>query len=119
MRPKRIPFSDIWHQLHYEDEKERAKGEKRYQNADTSIPGILSPVKNPDNKPYRMIDGRRRMWKLQDQQKDSGLFYVLPEELLMEFFWMIISYSELKKALRTESRILMNPLTTDGPKAAS
>jgi hypothetical protein len=91
--PSTVAFDDIWYNSQYagnrEDEIEN--NDDRFQSADISFPGIITPIKNPDNKPFRMLDGRRRLWKQQEAGGKEGLFYVLPEEKVFDFFWMILS----------------------------
>lgn len=102
LQPQTVAFSEIWHQVHYPGE--RAQGSRpddpRFRDADPSFPGILSPLRNPDNKPYRMLDGRRRMWKQQDAGATEGSFYVIPEPEVYRFFWMAMPQSALRRMLQ-------------------
>ena len=102
LEPQVVAFSEIWHQLHYPEERERGTrpDDERYQAADTSYPGILSPLKNPGGKPYRMLDGRRRMWKLENQGHTQGRFYVIPEPEIYSFFWMAMPLSALRQMMQ-------------------
>ncbi len=91
MEPETVPFSDIWHQIHRPGERENIiQIDARYQQVDINIPGILAPIKNPKNKPFRLLDGRRRLWKRQEAGKSEGLFYVIPEEEVFRFFWIVL-----------------------------
>ncbi|MFT5371806.1 MAG: hypothetical protein ACI9R7_001345 [Lysobacterales bacterium] len=91
MEPLTVSFDEIWHQIHRINEKEKIiQSDARYQQADVSFPGILAPVRNPVNKPYRLLDGRRRMWKQQEEGKTEGLFYVIPEDEIFQFFWIVL-----------------------------
>lgn len=102
LQPQTVAFSDIWHQLHYPEERERGTrpDDPRYQAADTSFPGILAAVKNPGNKPYRMLDGRRRMWKLEEAGATEGKFHIIPVPEVYRFFWMAMPLSALKQMAR-------------------
>jgi hypothetical protein len=91
MEPEVIDFEDIWFQTHRPNEKEEIiSGDERYRQANPEFPGILSPLKNPEDKPYRLLDGRRRMWKQQAEGKTEGKFYVIPEDLVFRFFWLVL-----------------------------
>ena len=90
--PQEVPFDQIWSQSHGEGERDWIiNNDPRYRDADVSYPGILAPIENPSNKPYRMLDGRRRMWKRQAAGESAAPFYVLPEQDAFQFFWMIVS----------------------------
>ena len=92
LEPQSVAFDQIWNQSHGEGEREWiVQNDPRYAAADVSFPGILSPIQNPDRKPFRMLDGRRRMWKRQAAGETSAPFYVLPEAEAFQFFWMIVS----------------------------
>jgi len=94
-QPQKISFDDIWFAVRYPGQVDAEKNTDRYKKADTSFPGIISPIKNPENKKYRMLDGRRRMWKLQDQGVNEGMFYVIPVPEIYRHFWMILSREAL------------------------
>lgn len=64
--------------------KEIDKDITRYQIADTSFPMIITKANNPDNKKYRLIDGRNRIHKLIEQGHDSGWFYIIPKEIVIK-----------------------------------
>ncbi|MFT5139303.1 MAG: hypothetical protein ACI9H8_001524 [Lysobacterales bacterium] len=100
LEPKTVAYDDIWQQIHFHGEKEQALKTNRFNEADVSYPGIISNIKNPDNKPYRMLDGRRRLWKRQQSGAKEGLFYVIPETVVFGFFWLVIPL--------TSARGLMN-----------
>ena len=52
----------------------------RYKQADLSLPILLCPgMKNPHNKPYRMLDGRHRFLKAL-----QGNLYTIPAYLVLE-----------------------------------
>lgn len=54
---------------------------ERYEQADPSHPGfVVRGMPNPDNLPYRMVDGRRRLHKLRQQGRRTSLFYVFDYE---------------------------------------
>ena len=101
-QPQTVAFSDIWHQLHYPGEKEQGtrQDDSRYQDADTTFPGILAQIRNPDNKPYRMLDGRRRMWKQEANGAAEGLFHVIPVPEVYRYFWMAMPMSALRQMLQ-------------------
>ncbi len=101
-QPQTIAFADIWHQLHYAEE--RAQGTRpddpRFQAADPAFPGIVAELKNPGNKPFRMLDGRRRLWKQELAGATEGQFYVIPVAEVFRFFWMVMPYSALRQMLQ-------------------
>ncbi len=92
-KPETVSFEDIWFNSQYPGnrEDEIQKNDDRFQKADISFPGILAPIINPGNKPFRMLDGRRRLWKQQEAGSSEGLFYVIPEKEIFDFFWMVLS----------------------------
>jgi hypothetical protein len=57
----------------------------RYENADISLPGIVSKMPNPMNKTYRLIDGRHRLLKLSNLNFDTMLFYDIPINVIYRF----------------------------------
>jgi hypothetical protein len=91
MEPQTVPFEDIWYAIRRPGEEERLRNSERFKTADPDYPGLLAPVKNPANKPYRMLDGRRRMWKLEDAGARGGSFYVFPVPEVYQFFWMMVA----------------------------
>ena len=100
LQPQTIAFDEIWHQLHAEGEKEWIiANDPRFQKADTGFPGIVARIANPGGKPYRMLDGRRRMWKLQAAGEVTGKFYVVPEDTVLEHFWMVMSRQQLARQM--------------------
>lgn len=96
--PRTVTFSDIWYQLHYAEERERGTqpDDPRYQAADPTFPGILAELRNPANKPFRMLDGRRRLWKLEASGATEGQFYIIPNSEVFRFFWMAMPVSALQ-----------------------
>ena len=88
--PTTINFKDIsWKGKH--DPKVKMNSD-RYKDADTRFPGILvKGAPNPDNLPYRMIDGAHRITKLTQWGRCKGNFYVL-------------SYPELLKTLHMDMK---------------
>jgi hypothetical protein len=74
----KISFSEICFK------KEIDKSITRYSIADTSYPMIVTKANNPENKKYRMIDGRNRIHKLIEQGHDSGWFYIVPKAVVMK-----------------------------------
>jgi hypothetical protein len=95
-KPETVTFSEIWQQSHFENEREVLIESERYQVAETSYPGIISPIRNPGDKPYRMLDGRRRLWKQEASGATDGLFYIIPETEVFKFFWMVLSLETLR-----------------------
>ena len=58
----------------------------RFEAADTQYPGIvIHAMPNPCDRPYHMVDGRRRMEKLRRGGAESGHFFVLEFEDCEEF----------------------------------
>ncbi len=58
----------------------------RYKQADLNLPGIVvKGMKNPVDKPYRMIDGRHRLLKAQTSGRSYVLVYVIDEEQVLRF----------------------------------
>jgi len=95
---EKVSFDDIWYAVRHPSEKESEKKTERFSKADSSFPGIISPIKNPGNKKYRMLDGRRRLWKLQDQGESEAMFYVIPVPEIYRYFWMILSQKILSES---------------------
>ena len=77
LRATPIDFSLVSHKL-LDD-----KNTVRYIQANTAYPMIVSEMHNPQNLPYRMLDGRHRIHKLKEQNYSSGMFYIIPEEIVM------------------------------------
>ncbi len=102
VEPQTVAFEDIWYNSQYPGnrEDEIQKNDARFQKADIRFPGILSPIKNPDNKPYRMLDGRRPLWKQQEAGANEGLFFVVPEEEAFDFFWMVLSLEAVMEHMK-------------------
>ncbi len=59
---------------------------RRYEAADTDYPGIITNGPNPFDNKYIMLDGRRRLHKLLFNNKQKGLFYVLPWKKIKPLF---------------------------------
>jgi len=62
----------------------------RFETAETQYPGLMvRGMPNPCGRPYRMIDGRRRMEKLRRSGVSSGQFFVFDygdcEEFIFDF----------------------------------
>ena len=95
MKPQTVPFDEIWHAIRRPGQEQHIRQTERFKAADPSFPGLLAPVKNPADKPYRMLDGRRRLWKQEDLGAREGLFYIFPEPEVYEFFWMLASANQL------------------------
>lgn len=56
----------------------------RYQNADPRFPGILAEgVPNPENKKYRMCDGRYRLLKMKNSGIKEALFIIINKKTFM------------------------------------
>jgi len=59
---------------------------KRYIDADINMPGIVvANMENPLDKPYRMIDGRRRLLKSLVYLKTDIPFYVIQYKDIVQF----------------------------------
>ena len=59
---------------------------ERYTKCDINIPGIVVlNAPNPYNKKYRMIDGKHRIRKMQNNGITYGSFYVFTYEKIMKF----------------------------------
>ncbi len=62
----------------------------RYEAADTRYPGmVIHGMPNPCNRPYRLVDGRRRLEKLRRGGADAAQFFVFEyadcEEFIFDF----------------------------------
>ena len=90
MEPQTVAFEEIWYAIRRPGQEQYIRQTERFKAADPSLPGLLAPVKNPADKPYRMLDGRRRLWKQADLGAREGLFYVFPEPEVYEYFWMLV-----------------------------
>ncbi|MBT3531004.1 MAG: hypothetical protein HOF74_09680 [Gammaproteobacteria bacterium] len=50
---------------------------KRFDMADTKYPGLLvRDMPNPCDRPFRMVDGRRRLEKMQRQGLSAGWYFI-------------------------------------------
>ena len=59
------------------------KGGIRYQLADKAFPLLVSEMKNPYGKKYRLLDGRHRLLKHKESGADKVQAYiVLPQDVL-------------------------------------
>lgn len=59
---------------------------ERFDKADTNYPGIITDGPNPYDNEYRMIDGRRRLYKLLSNGITESNFYVIEWDELRPFF---------------------------------
>lgn len=89
IQPQMVRFEDIWYALRFENEREMEQQSDRFRQADTRYPGLLAPLANPAGKKFRMLDGRRRMWKLQQQGHTEGMFFIAPVPEIFRYFWML------------------------------
>ena len=69
---------------HLEINSKGITSEKRYENCDISIPGIVCEYENPLNLKYRLIDGNHRMKKMKNNQIYESLFYVIKREEFLD-----------------------------------
>lgn len=99
LEPESIRFDEIWFQTSKSEKLDKAVKTDRYHEADSSFPGILAELKNPDNKRFRMLDGRRRLWKQQAQGASEGMFYVIPVPKVFDFFRAVIPLDEFRNFL--------------------
>ena len=75
--PQLVPIKDIGHKPIDGIDKE----DVRYLNANLNLPAILvRGMRNPVNKPYRMIDGRHRILKAKENNIPDLLAYVIEEK---------------------------------------
>lgn len=90
-----VRFDDIWHRVAHPDERSiTMASDPRYAEADPAYPGLLTELPNPAGRRYRMLDGRRRLWKLESQGAREGRFYVIPRPEVFEGFWMLARLEE-------------------------
>ena len=61
------------------------RNHSRYQKANTDYPMIVSPMPNPHNRLYRLIDGKHRLDKLQKSGHKQGFFYIIPADVVLNF----------------------------------
>lgn len=82
VKPQQIKIKDIGHKpISLIDTQSQ-----RYLLANLNLPGIVvKSMKNPSEKPYRMIDGRHRLKKSMDNNKNSILVYVISEDQAHKF----------------------------------
>ena len=60
--------------------------DSRYKQADIDLAGIVvKGMKNPADKPYRMIDGRHRLLKAKNSGRSYMKVYVMIEEQVLKF----------------------------------
>ena len=72
LKPVLINFKEISHKPLLD------KQTNRYEQANVKYPMMVTAMHNPDNLPYRMIDGRHRIHKLKDSGVQQGYFYIIP-----------------------------------------
>lgn len=83
--PQLLNLYDIDHHKLAHDEKKL----KRYRIADCRYPGmVITGTKTPNNKKYRMIDGRNRISKMKDRGETYGYFYVFSFEQVKPYIIM-------------------------------
>ncbi len=58
---------------------------ERFKECDTSFPGILMKGQNTFNKPYRMIDGKHRLFKLIYNGINKSSFYILEYDEIQHY----------------------------------
>lgn len=57
----------------------------RYQLADTRFPCLVAEgATNPEGKPFRLLDGRNRIFKSINDGHDSGIFFVISNQRFLE-----------------------------------
>jgi len=82
INPEKILISDIG----YRSLKDIDQSEGRYINANISLPClVVKGMKNPYNKPYRMIDGRHRLLKSINKNIIEIRAYVLEPKQALKF----------------------------------
>ncbi len=60
----------------------------RFEAADTKFPGmVIRDMPNPCDRPYRLVDGRRRVEKLRRSGSDTGQFFVFEYADCREFIF--------------------------------
>ena len=69
---------------HLEINSKGITSQKRYENCDISIPGIVCEYENPLNLKYRLIDGNHRMVKMKNNNIYESLFYVIKREEFLD-----------------------------------
>ena len=106
LEPQPVRFDEIWFQTYKNEKLDQVIKTDRYREADPSFPGILAELRNPDNKRFRMLDGRRRLWKQQAQGASEGMFYVIPVPKVFDFFWAVIAIDEFRNFLEETISII-------------
>lgn len=80
--PISINIDDIGHKT----TKTIETRDSRYKQADMDLAGIVvKGMKNPADKPYRMIDGRHRLLKAQNSGRSYVRVYVIEEYDALKF----------------------------------
>ncbi len=90
-----VSFDDICRLENFQDatykrECCRCCDGERYFNADISHPGIiLRTDRNPLPKPYRLLDGKHRIWAMQAKGWTEGPFKILTLDQIKPFLKLI------------------------------
>jgi hypothetical protein len=77
LKPTTICFSKISHKRIVDVTS------NRYQYANTRYPMIVTPMYNPEDLEFRMIDGCHRIYKLKEAGKTQGWFYIIPKDIVL------------------------------------
>lgn len=71
--------------ISYKKVQDFDRGLPRYTLANVNYPMIISELANPDNLPYRLIDGSHRIDKLIRKGSQNAFFYIIPGEIVLNF----------------------------------
>jgi hypothetical protein len=83
IQPQTVNFNQVSHKRFVDTES------IRYQQANTKYPMLISPMYNPDDLEYRMIDGCHRIYKLKNLGHECGSFYIIPSSIVLLHLRMI------------------------------
>jgi hypothetical protein len=81
IKPTEINFNEIsFRKLNIEE-----SNWSRLLQADIKYPMIVSKMENPDNLPYRLIDGRHRLFKKLNLGHSKGEFFIINRDIILKF----------------------------------
>ena len=82
----KLKHNDIWYRGFTNEELISDEFYIRCEDAEISWPCIVvENASNPDDKKYRMIDGRHRMYKMKELGINESIFYVLELEIFNKY----------------------------------
>lgn len=93
---RNVSFDEIASKPYTPPLPSNSKGHKRYSDSDINYPCYLVEMENPYSKRYRMIDGRRRLYKMKEAGQVSGQFIVFKFTDIHPYIWNVIRLNNLE-----------------------